>query len=86
MGKYEKYKKIMVKRLFVKSIGSTAPKSHTIFLELMIDMKSYPLPKTAQPIQKGNTILEAMVTYIYLQSFLLKTHVDLKKKIANSNF
>lgn len=59
---------MMVKRLFVKSIGSTALKSHTIFLELMIDLKSYPLPKMAHPIQKGYTILEAMIIYISHQN------------------
>lgn len=40
----------------------------------MIDLKSYPLPKMAH--LEGYTILEAMVIYISLQSFLLKTQVD----------
>lgn len=65
----------MVMRLFVKSIGSTVPKSiHN--MELMIDLKSYPLPKMCHPIQKGYTILEAMLIYISRQTFLLKTQID----------
>lgn len=84
--KYEKYTKMMAKRLFVKSEGNTAPKSYTIFLELMIDLKSYPLPKMAHPIQKGYTILEAVVIYISHQTFLLKTQVDLKKKLQRIIF
>lgn len=65
---------MMVKRFLITSMESTAPKSHTIFLELMIDLKSYPLPKMAH--LEGYTILGAMVIYISLQSFLLKTQVD----------
>lgn len=68
----------MVQRLFLKSTGSTAPKSHTIFLELMIDLKSYPLPKMGHPIQKGYSILQEMVIYISCQTFLLNTQIDFK--------
>jgi len=66
----------MLKTFFIKLKGSTAPKSYTLCLELMIDLKCCPLPKIARPIWKGYNILGAMVIHIALQSLPFKTQVD----------
>lgn len=72
--------KIMLKSLFEKLKGSTAPKWDALCMELTTDSKCCPLPKMTHPIWKGHAIQGPISIHISLQPLLFKTQIRLKKK------